>query len=159
MYSYGPPHMAGQKQDDQLGHTYSSYVRIQDVALKTCQRRWTIGKSGERESRISVLAARHDDDDDDCFWNCFIFIFLVMLGWFKVLQYSNLKRVNSQIKLHCTFIYETVFKLHPEWSNVPRVNVQTTPILPTVAGTLTAWTVAVTWWMCSKQAHTKILRN
>ena len=63
MYSYGPPHMAEQKQDNQLEHTYSSYVRIQDVALKTCQRRWTIGKSGERGSGISMLAARHDDDD------------------------------------------------------------------------------------------------
>ena len=38
MYSYGPPHMAGQKQDDQHEHTFSSYVRIRDVALKTCQR-------------------------------------------------------------------------------------------------------------------------
>ena len=28
MYSYGPPHMAKQKQDDQLEHTYSSYVRM-----------------------------------------------------------------------------------------------------------------------------------
>ena len=64
MYSYGPPHMAEQKQDDQLEHTYSSYVRIRDVALKTCQRRWMIGRSGERGSGISVLAARHDDDDD-----------------------------------------------------------------------------------------------
>ena len=64
MYSYGPPNMAKQKQDDQLEHTYSSYVRIRDVALKTCQRRWMIGRSGERESGISVLAARHDDDDD-----------------------------------------------------------------------------------------------
>ena len=64
MYSYGPPHMAEQKQDDQLEHTYSSYVRIWDVALKTCRGRWTIGKSGERGSGISVLAARHDDDDD-----------------------------------------------------------------------------------------------
>ena len=36
MYSYGPPHLAKQKQDDQLEHTYSSYVRIRDVALKTC---------------------------------------------------------------------------------------------------------------------------
>ena len=36
MYSYGPLHMAKQKQDDQLEHTYSSYVRIRDVALKTC---------------------------------------------------------------------------------------------------------------------------
>ena len=54
-----------QKQDDQLEHTYSSYVRIRDVALKTCQKRWTIGRSGERGSGISMLAARHDDDDDD----------------------------------------------------------------------------------------------
>ena len=65
MYSYGPPHMAVQKQDDQHEHTFSNYVRIQDVVQKTCLRRWTIGKSGERGSGISVLPARHDDDDDD----------------------------------------------------------------------------------------------
>ena len=64
MYSYGPPHMAKQKQDNQLELTYSSYVKTQDVTLKTCQRRWMIGRSGERGSGISVLAA-HDDDDDD----------------------------------------------------------------------------------------------
>ena len=58
MYSYGPPHMAKQKQDDQLEHTYSSYVR-----------RWMIGRSGKRGSGISVLAARHDDDDDDYLTN------------------------------------------------------------------------------------------
>ena len=58
------PHMAKQKQDDQLEHTYSIYVRIRDVALKTCQRRWMIGRSGERVPGISVQAARHDDDDD-----------------------------------------------------------------------------------------------
>ena len=56
-------HMAKQKQDNQLEHTYSSYVRIQDVALKICQRRWTIWKRGKRESGISVLAAQHDDDE------------------------------------------------------------------------------------------------
>ena len=65
MYSYGPPHMAKQKQDNQLEHIYSSYVRIRDVILKTCQKRWVIGRSGERGSEISVLEARHDDDDDD----------------------------------------------------------------------------------------------
>ena len=53
---YGPPHMAGQKQDDQQEHTYSSYVKIRDVAQNTCRRRWTIGRSGERGSDISVLA-------------------------------------------------------------------------------------------------------
>ena len=57
--------MAVQKQDDQHGHTFSSYVRIRDVVLKTCLGRWTIGRSGERGSGISVLPARHDDDDDD----------------------------------------------------------------------------------------------
>ena len=58
------PHMAKQKQDDHLEHSYSSYARIRDVALKTCQRQWMIGRSGERGSGISVLAAWHDDDDD-----------------------------------------------------------------------------------------------
>ena len=61
--------MAKQKQDDQLEHTYSSYMRIWDVALKTCQKRLMIGRSGERGSGISMLAARHDDDDDDLL-NC-----------------------------------------------------------------------------------------
>ena len=63
MYSYGPPHMAGQKQDDQLEHTFTSCVRIRDVARRTCQRLWMIGRSGEKGSGISVLAARHDDDE------------------------------------------------------------------------------------------------
>ena len=31
----------------------------------TCLRRWTIGRIGKRGSGISVLAARHDNDDDD----------------------------------------------------------------------------------------------
>ena len=57
--------MAGQMQDAQLEHKFSSYVRIRDVALKTYQSQWTIGRSGERGSGISVLAVRHDDDDDD----------------------------------------------------------------------------------------------
>ena len=47
----------------------SSYVRIRDVVLKTCLGRWTIGRSGERGSGISMLPARHDDDDD--IWNHF----------------------------------------------------------------------------------------
>ena len=64
MYSCGPPHMAKQKQDGQLEHTYNSSVRIRDVALKTCQKRWTIQRSDERGSGISMLAARHDDDDE-----------------------------------------------------------------------------------------------
>ena len=52
------PHMAVQKQDNQHEHTFSSYVRIRDVVLKTYLGRWTIGRSGERGSWISVLSAR-----------------------------------------------------------------------------------------------------
>ena len=68
MYSYGSLHMAVQKQDDQHEHSFSSYVRIRDIVLRTCLERWTIGKSGERGSGISVLPARHDDDDDNKPW-------------------------------------------------------------------------------------------
>ncbi len=50
MFSYGPLHMAKQNQGDQLESTYSSSVRIRDVALRTCQKRCTIGRSGERGS-------------------------------------------------------------------------------------------------------------
>ena len=57
----------------QLEHSYSSYVMIRDVTPKTCRRRWMIGRRGERGSGISVLAARHDDDEDDIY-NCFIHV-------------------------------------------------------------------------------------
>ena len=49
---------------------FSNYVRIRDVAMKTCQRRWTIGRRGERGSGISMLETRQDDDDDE-FLHCF----------------------------------------------------------------------------------------
>ena len=42
--------------------TFSNYVRIRDVVLKTCLGRWMIGRSGKRGSGISVLPARHDDE-------------------------------------------------------------------------------------------------
>ena len=62
MYSYWPPQMAGKKQHGQLEHTFSSFVRTRDVALRTYRRRCAIGRSGERGSGISVLVKRHDDD-------------------------------------------------------------------------------------------------
>ena len=86
MYSYGSPHMAAQKQDDQHEHTFSSYVRIRDVVLKTYLGRWTIGRSGERGSGISVLPARYDDDiyNSELSWWSIRWnldrLFLVLLG-------------------------------------------------------------------------------
>ena len=47
------------------GRPARTYIQqlCEDVALKTCLKRWTIGRSGETGSGISVLAARHDADD------------------------------------------------------------------------------------------------
>ena len=72
----------GRAKAGRFAGTYSSYVRIQDVALKTCQRRWTIGRSGERGSMISVLAAAHHDDDETV-WNgtAFDIDTLLTLNW------------------------------------------------------------------------------
>ena len=64
MYTYGPFHMDLQRQEDQLEPTYSSSVPIRDVALRSSQKQWRIGRRGKRGSGISVLIARHDDDDD-----------------------------------------------------------------------------------------------
>ena len=44
---------------------YSSSVPIRDVVLKTCRKQWMIEKGGEKGSGISVLMARHDDDDNE----------------------------------------------------------------------------------------------
>ena len=57
-----------QRQDDQLESTYSSFVPIPDVALRTCRKQWTIGRGGKRGSGMSVMMARCDDDDigKDC---------------------------------------------------------------------------------------------
>ena len=54
------PHMA--EQGDQLEPTYNSFVMIRDVALRNCHKWWTIGRSGERGSGISVLVSRQDGE-------------------------------------------------------------------------------------------------
>ena len=56
-----PPLMVVQEWDDQHELTYSSYVKTRVVILKTCRRRWMIGRNGERRSGISAQAARHDE--------------------------------------------------------------------------------------------------
>ena len=89
--------MAAQKQDDQLERTFSSYVRIQDVVLKTYLGRWTIGRSGERGSGISGLPARYDDDDDDIilyYINKFRFIILKVFVRIRI-YYIILYHINK----------------------------------------------------------------
>ena len=64
-YSCGPPHIDEQKQDDQLGPIFNSSVPMQEVALKTYRKWWTIYKGGERRPGKIVLMVQHDDDDDN----------------------------------------------------------------------------------------------
>ena len=54
-----------QRQDILLGPTYNSSVQLQNVALKTYRKQWTIEEGGGRRSERSVLMAWHDDDDGD----------------------------------------------------------------------------------------------
>ena len=96
MYSYGPPHMAVQKQDDQHEHTFSSYVRIRDAILKTYLGRWTIGRSGERGSGISVLPARDDDDDDDL--------------WFKI-KLIFFKRIGEEVLIYGLYFFCSLLRV------------------------------------------------
>ena len=88
-----------------LEHTYSSYMRIRDLALRTCQRRWTIGRSGERRSRICVLAERHDDDDV-VLSNFNKYNVLLNTNNYTVLSYTNnyivLSNINNYILLSNT---------------------------------------------------------
>ena len=104
------PHMAKQKQDDQLEHTCSSYVRTKDVTLKTCQRWWIIGRSGESGSGISVLVARHDDDDS-CSWlynNIVITLFYYFNSIYKYIRLINrfdLQYVNILHILHINVVF------------------------------------------------------
>ena len=49
--------MDEQRQDDQLEPAYNSSISIEDVALKSYRKRWTIENGSGKGSR--------DDDDDD----------------------------------------------------------------------------------------------
>ena len=56
--------MDEQRQDNQLDPTYNSSVLIENVALKTYWKRWTIKKGVGGGSGRSVLMAQVDDNDD-----------------------------------------------------------------------------------------------
>ena len=59
------PHIWPSKSRTTSANIHTSAMWRRDVTLKTFLRRWTIERSGERGSGISVQAARHNDDDDD----------------------------------------------------------------------------------------------
>ena len=101
MYSYGPPHIAEQRQDDQLKPTYSSYVRIQDLALRTYQKQWTIGRSGERGSEISVLV-------------------MICISKSQRSSYTSFSRMDSRLCIYHLFVSSNLNFLHNSlWITFP----------------------------------------
>ena len=57
--------MAGQKQDDQLEHTSSSYVRIRDVALEDLPEAMNDREKWRERVRDIRACGTNDDDDDE----------------------------------------------------------------------------------------------
>ena len=94
MFSYGPPQMAEPKQAYQHEPTYSNSLRIRDVALRTCQKLWTIGRSGERGSWISVLVAR---EDDDCLYRLLIYQTITYTSY----NNNNNNKINPKTMENC----------------------------------------------------------
>ena len=73
------------------GRPARTYIQqlCEDVALRTCQKQWTIGRRGERGSGISVLAARHDNDDDDLVILTGIELAITQRLYFKLLVFIH----------------------------------------------------------------------
>ena len=99
------PHIWPSKSRMTSANIYTAAVRIQDVALKTCLRRWTIGRSGEKGSGISMLAARHDDDDivANYDWNgqCWLSSWIhQILDFFIFSTYLRIIRFNLLFDFH-----------------------------------------------------------
>ena len=93
MYFCGPLHVDEQKQDDQPEPIYNSSVPIRDIARKTCQKQWTIGRGGERGLGISVLMAWDDDDDDDK-WMCLCAFIWILNKIVKIMTSAQIKPVH-----------------------------------------------------------------
>ena len=159
MYSYGSQHMAAQKQGDQLERTFSSYVRIQDVVLKTYLGRWTIGRSGERGSGISVLPARYDDDDDvfsllNSFMYCYLTLNFIWYRSFVRTQLNGFKygyltqrirfNVNHLFVYHLnSFKYCCLSAIDPQPLPSCTFNIKSWCLLPTKA----------IWNICSERSY------
>ena len=80
---------------DQLEPIYNNFVLIQDVAWKTCRERWTIETNGEKGSWESVLAARHDGDDDGTLIGTSItFTTTIAVTWVVVFQKEVIHDIN-----------------------------------------------------------------
>ena len=78
-------------------------LRIRDVVLKTYLGRWTIGRSGERGSGISVLPGQYDDGIAS------VFVGIISVFWILFLtgSFSPIELFSHFFFIHC--------KIHNIW--------------------------------------------
>ena len=119
MYSYGPFHMGEQKQGDQLKPTCSSTVRIQGVALMTCQKRWTIGKGGEKGPGISVLIAWQDDDFLITVWKWMTEVELSYKSYIVIIGIIQLYANQLIISIRITCVKSSSSSCHAASTDIP----------------------------------------
>ena len=103
MYSYGPLHMAEQKQGDQFQPEYSSSVRIRDVALRTCRKRLMIGR------------VARDGQGHPCWWHDKIIMMIPHTSQKK----HKLFHMSFSSKLHFVVsnknMFFSLFSTHEVW--------------------------------------------
>ena len=83
---------------------------------RTCQRRWTIGRSGERGSGISVLAARHDDEwwcgYTTFFFRLILLLFIILVVLNEIFEFlSNCRLIDTSLIVCvcvCVYVYVCV---------------------------------------------------
>ena len=91
--------MAMQKQDDQHEHTFSSSARMRDIVQKTCVRRWTIGKSGER----MVRDIRATSTTWWWWWWC-IYIYIYIIVKLNKLLFGYYEFIPNSLDSHHTIV-------------------------------------------------------
>ena len=80
-----------------------------DVVLKTYLGRWTIGRSGERGSGISVLPARYDD----IYIYIYIYIYISACMLVCLCVWKEDKRnINSMLSIFSLFIYIYIYNIY-----------------------------------------------
>ena len=87
-------------------------MRIRDVALKTCQRRWTIRRSGERGSGVAVLAARHDDDIYMYIYTVLTLKYIYIYIPYERKTFKNYSYFGNNIYFSTPYIFFMMLDLH-----------------------------------------------
>ena len=98
--------------------TFSSYVSIRDVALNTCQRWWTIGRSDERGSGISVQVHTVAIKTSRWFASDFTSLLVIPFCLCCIFIYLIIYIIFVSIPLHL-FIFLSVYTFITNYDHIP----------------------------------------